>query len=368
MQMFRRLYLGLLSRRWLMAQTLLLIVIGCFTYSTAQARDVIRFEPRSLFVYDINPGATTKYTVSLGYTTHTTVGSIDMQFCIDPTPSEAITPDNPVDHHPCVAPAGLDVSNAVLSDQTGETGYSLQVLSSNHVLLTRTPSVAGNALSTYTLDNIVNPTFMSHSFSIRLADYASTDGSGPVIDLGSVLTQITTPIVIETQVPPLLVFCVAVHVDFNCTTTDGGQYTDMGTLSEEDTLTATSQMGVGTNAHSGYSIQTFGTTLQSGTHVIPALTTPTVSAPGNNQFGMNLTTNTDPQLGQDADGGSTNATVDPNYAIPNEFMYQNGDEVASAPDVSLVRRFTVSYIVNSRANLHPGVYTTTISFVCTGRF
>jgi len=349
--------LGLLSWRWVIAQSLLLVVVGCFAYSTAQARIVIRFEPRSLFVYDINPGATTKYVVTLGYTTQTSVGSLDMQFCIDPIP-----------YDPCVAPTGLDVSNAVLSDQTGETGYALQVLSSNHVLLTRTPGVVSNTLSTYTLDNIVNPTFESHSFSIRLSDYASTDGSGPIIDLGSVLTQITEPIIIETQVPPQLIFCVAGQVSFDCANNSGGNYTDMGSLQPDRTLMATSQMSAGTNASNGYSIQVFGTTMAAGTHVIDALTTPTASAMGNSQFGINLVANNDPLLGLDPDGASTNATVDANYNTPNLFMYQDGDEVAAAPNVSLFRRFTVSYIVNSPANIRPGVYTTTLTYICTGRF
>jgi hypothetical protein len=356
MQMFRRLYLGLLSWRMIMFHTLVLLLCS-FMIFTAQARIVIRFEPRSLFVYDINPGATTKYQVTLGYTTQTSVGSLDMQFCIDPIP-----------YDPCVAPTGLDLTNATLSDQTGETGYSLQLLSSNHVLLTRTPAVAGNTLSTYTLDNVVNPTFESHSFAIRLSDYASTDGSGPIIDLGSVTTQITEPIIIETQVPPILVFCVAAQVSLNCGTTSGGNYADMGNLKPDETLRATSQMAAGTNASNGYTIGIYGTTMQAGSHVINALTTPTASAIGNSQFGINLVANTDPVLGQDPDGAFTNAVVDSGYSQANKFLFNDGDEVASAPAVSLVRRFTVSYIVNSPPDLRPGVYTTTLTYICAGRF
>jgi len=324
---------------------------------TADARVVIRFQDRSLFVYDINPGATTKYTVALTYTTTTTVGSLDMEFCIDPIP-----------YNPCVAPTGLDVSGAVLSDQTGETGYSLNVLSSNHVLLSRTPAVVAQTPSTYTLDNIVNPTFMSHSFSIRLSDYASTDGTGPIIDLGSVLTQITAPIIIETQVPPLMLFCVGLQVSPDCGTVVGPNYTDMGTLDPDQTLTATSQMAAGTNASGGYSIVVYGTTMQAGTKTISPLTTPTASAAGNSQFGINLVKNTSPVMGADPDSASTNAVVMPDYSTPNLFKFQDGEELAGAPNVSLTRRFTVSYIVNSPANLKPGVYTTTLSYICTGRF
>ncbi len=356
MQRLKGLSIWLSPYRLVTLQTLILLLCS-FMIFTADATVVIRFEPRSLFVYDISPGATTKYTVSLGYTTPTTVGSLDMEFCIDPIPND-----------PCVAPAGLDVSGAVLSDQTGETGYSLDVISPNHLLLTRPPTVAGQTLSTYTLDNIVNPTYMAHSFSIRLSDYASTDGTGPIIDLGSVLTQINDPIIIETQVPPQLVFCVAHIVDFSCTGSSGGNLTDLGQLDSGAPLTATSQMWAGTNASGGYDIIVYGTPLQAGTHVVNPLATPTASAPGNNQFGINLTTNTDPPVGADPEGPFVNAVVAPDYSQPNLFKFKDGDVVAAAPNVSLTRRFTVSYLVNVSPNLAPGAYSTTLTYICTGHF
>jgi len=102
--------------------------------------------------------------------------------------------------------------------------------------------------------------------------------------------------------------------------------------------------------------------------VIDALTSPTVSAAGNSQFGINLAANTTPLLGSDPDGASTDTSVDPGYATPNEFMFHDGDEVASASNVSLIKRYTVSYVVNSPPDLRAGVYTTTITYICTGRF
>jgi len=356
MQRLKRLYVGLLPHRLVLAQTVLLLMCA-FVVFTAQATVVIRFSNRSLFVWDINPGATTKYTISLTYTTVTTVGSIDILFCVSPIPSE-----------PCVPPPGLDVSGAVLSDQTGETGYSILFQDTNHIILTRAPGVVGNTPSTYDFDNVVNPTSTSHSFSARLSDYASTDATGTLIDLGSVVSEVTEPIIIETQVPPILIFCVGLQVTQNCDNTTGGNYTDMGNLSPTDTLTAVSQMAAGTNASNGYVITANGTTMEAGSHVINALATPTLSTQGNSQFGLNLAANSTPNIGSDPDGASLNAVVAPNYSIPNQFMFQDGDTVASAPNVSLIRRFTVSYIVNIPPNLRAGVYTTTITYICTGRF
>ena len=356
MQKLKRLYVGLLPHRLVAFQTVVLLLCS-FMIFTANATVVIRFQDRSLLIFDPNPGVTTKYTVSLTYTTPAPVGSLDMLFCINPIPSE-----------PCVMPPGLDLSGAVLSDQTGETGYSLDILSANHLLLTRPPAVVAQTPSTYTLDNIVNPTYMDHSFSIRLESHPNSDGSGPIIDLGSVVTQINEGIYIETQVPPQLVFCVAHMVDMSCQGSSGGNLTDLGQLDAGAPLTATSQMWAGTNASGGYDILVYGTSLQAGTHAITPLITPTISAPGNNQFGLNLVANTDPPVGTDPEGPDINAVVTPDYSQPNMFKFVDGDAVASAPNVSLTRRFTVTYLVNVSPDLAPGAYSTTLTYVCVGHF
>jgi hypothetical protein len=108
--------------------------------------------------------------------------------------------------------------------------------------------------------------------------------------------------------------------------------------------------------------------MAAGSEEITALTHPTLSAPGNSQFGINLIANTEPKIGDDPDGAFANANPTTNYAQSNKYMFHNGDVVAMAPNVSLVRRFTVSYIVNVPSNLKAGVYTTTLTYVCTGKF
>jgi hypothetical protein len=220
----------------------------------------------------------------------------------------------------------------------------------------------------YTFDNIVNPTYSVHSYAIRLADYASADATGQFVNLGSVVTQINDSITLETQVPPLMLLCLAHQVAMNCSTTDNGHYKDFGEISSTDTLTETSQMAVGTNASAGFVITVNGPTLQAGTHVIDAPNIPTNSIPGNNQFGINVVDNSVPDIGADPDGPSNNAIASHNYDQPNLFMYKDGDVIAEAPNVSLQRRFTVSYIVNASPRLRAGVYTTTLTFIATGRF
>jgi hypothetical protein len=332
--------------------TLLVIICG-----VQSASAVTRFENRSLYINNATPGAVSSYTITMNYNTLTSIGSIDMLFCNDPIPTD-----------PCNAPAGLNVSGAALSSQTGETGFSVVPRSANELVLSRPPQVVGTDTSSYTLSNIINSTDTSQSFSIRLSDYASSDASGPLIDLGSVISQITEPITLESQVPPMLIFCLAQQVAQNCSQGSGGNYDDMGDLTPSDTLTASSQMAAGTNASSGYAITVNGPTMSAGSNGITPLNNPTPSIPGKNQFGINLVANDSPTVGSDPDGDSTNTILGSDYGTPDKFAYNNGDVVASAPNVSLVRRYTVSYIVNSAPSLAAGVYTTTLTFICSGRF
>lgn len=318
-----------------------------------------RFTERGLHMNSARPGVTTSYVLSMTYMTPQPVGSVDLLFCYNPIPYE-----------PCVTPAGLDVSSAVLSSQTGETGFAISAQSTNHIVLSRTPTMISGptAASTYTFDGIVNPTDTSQAFSIRLRSHSSVDATGPLIDFGSVRGQVTNDIVIETQVPPMLIFCLAEQVEENCTSTNNNYYTDMGDLSPIATLTAQSQMAVGTNATSGFVITANGDPPAAGTNVINALTIPTVSTQGVNQFGINLVANSLPVVGGDPEGTWANALPSAGYDTPNLYKYISGEEVASSPNVSLMKKFTVSYVLNSSENLRPGVYTTTITFIASGRF
>jgi hypothetical protein len=339
------------------SEAFLALIVAVFVF-VVPAEASTRFQERGLFMTSTTPGVTTDYTVSLRFMTALPVGSLDMLFCIDPIP-----------YNPCVVPAGLDVSGATLTDQSGETGFAIALQSTNHITLSRTSSmISPGDKSSYKFENIVNPTNTNKSFSIRLKSHSSTDATGPQIDFGSVKGQVTTGITIETQVPPMLVFCLAEQVHDNCAGTNDNYYSDMGTLSSESTLTAQSQMAVGTNATAGFSITANGTPMAAGTNVIDSLAAPTESKLGTNQFGINLVANNTPNVGSDPEGTWANALPTSEYSTPNKYKFVSGDEVAYSPNVSLMKKFTISYIVNAREDLRPGVYTTTITYIASGRF
>lgn len=336
----------------------LLLAISLFVMPAAAST---RFLDRSLYINSAVPGATTSYTVSFGYASPVAVGSVDMLFCIDPIP-----------YMPCVAPPGLDVSNATLSSQIGETGFSIDPGShtANHIMLTRSPAAVPTAsgLSSYKFDGVINPTDTNQAFSIRLRSHEAPDATGPLIDFGSVRSQVTDSIMLETQVPPMLIFCLAQEVDYNCTGTNDNYFTDMGQLSPSSTLTAQSQMAVGTNASGGFAITTAGGPPAAGTNVIDGSSVPTESEQGTNQFGINLVANNSPTIGNDPEGVWANAVPSVDYSQPNKYKYIPGDVIAYSPNVSLMKKFTVSYILNSSKGLHPGVYSTTITYIASGRF
>lgn len=344
--------------RFIGPEALLAVALALLMFVTSASAAALRLQDRSLYMNSTSPGETTYYKVSFSYMSALPVGSVDMLFCVDPIP-----------HHACVAPEGLDVSDAELSDQTGEVGFSADVRSANHIVLTRDSATIPSAQeSSYTFDNIKNPTDISQSFSIRLRTHSTNNATGPQIDFGSLKGQVTDGIEIATQVPPMLMFCLAEEVEEDCTGTNETHYRDMGELSADQALATQSQMAVGTNATGGFAITVYGTPMSAGIHTIDSLEQPTESRPGSNQFGINLVANNEPFVGKDPEGTWTNAVVADGYNEPDKFKYVSGDVVAYSPNVSLMKKYTVSYMVNAEPNLKAGVYSTTVTYIASGRF
>ena len=353
-----RVHVAFYKLRTLFSEELIALILVLFVF-VVPAGATTRFENRGLYMESTTPDATTSYVLSLDYMSPEPVGSLDMLFCMSPIP-----------YDPCVPPVGLDVSDAVLSNQSGETGFSILQKTSNHIVITRPPSMitASGSASSYTFDNIKNPTNTDEAFSIRLRSHSTIDATGPLIDFGSVRGQVTRAIVIETQVPPMLIFCVAQQVESDCTDTNGTYYTDMGELGEDLTLTAQSQMAVGTNATNGFAITVNGNPLTAGTNVIDGVPSPSESEQGVNQFGINLVENDGLNVGANPEGTSMTASPTADYGMMDRYTYRTGDVVAASSAVSLMQKFTVSYMVNSSPNLRAGAYTTTINYIASGRF
>jgi len=140
-------------------------------------------------------------------------------------------------------------------------------------------------------------------------------------------------------------------------------YTNTGfNNSTANTLQAT------TNAASGYSITYNGDTLKAndGVDSIDAMAVKAASATGTEQFGINLKDNTTPDTGAEPSGGSGAPKADYNTADQFKYVANATTDLASAIAPSTTTTFTVSYIVNASATTEAGIYSTTVTYICTG--
>lgn len=355
--MFRAIIQNMSSNR-LLFRFGALAVVACLLLALAPAPSASAARPiaRSLRLGDVRPGATTTHEFAFTYPTTTTIGSVVFEYC-----------DSPLIQLPCDAPAGLDVSGVTLQQQTGQTGYTIHTSSTaSKIVLSRIPAAAGTTPSSYLFSDAVNPPGMPTPFYVRIFTHASSDASDPYIDFGAVVNHTTDGIHISSEVPPILNFCVGQQIPGDCDSAEGN-LVDVGLLRPTTTATGTSQMIASTNAEFGLAITVQGITMTSGNYEIPALQTPTENAPGNAQFGINLRDNAQPDIGQDPSGiGSITPLAD--YNIPNRFLFRNGDVVAITANATDLRKLTVSYIINVPPTQHPGIYTTTLTYICTATF
>lgn len=285
------------------------------------------------------------------------VGSVELEYCVnDPLPGT-----------PCTVPSGLDLTNAVLSNQSGEVDFTIHPNSTANRLILSRPAVAPSTPnSIYQLDSVMNPDTRG-SYYVRIQTYSSEDATGVSIEQGGMVFAITRALSISTEVPPYLLLCTGVTITgFDCSSATSFLI-NMGELQTSQTSRGQSEMVVATNAGYGYSITIAGTTLTSGNNVVDALTIPTASSPGVSQYGVNLRANTNPAIGAEPVGAGTGVPIN-GYENPNQFKFNSGDSIITSSTTSTLHKFTVSYITNIDAAQEPGVYATTMSFIALGNF
>lgn len=144
-----------------------------------------------------------------------------------------------------------------------------------------------------------------------------------------------------------------------------------GIFSPSTTAVATSSFQVSDYTSYGYVVGIYGSppTNISG-HSIAAMSTSGTSHTGIEQFGINLVANTSPSsFGSNPNNGQFGSgSAESNYATANNFLYVNGDTVASAPKSSGMTIYTISYIVNVSSLTPGGQYTTGQTIICTGTY
>ncbi|HEU0266628.1 MAG TPA: hypothetical protein VFQ70_03300 [Candidatus Saccharimonadaceae bacterium] len=141
---------------------------------------------------------------------------------------------------------------------------------------------------------------------------------------------------------------------------------DLGTLSTEETATKTMVVKVQNYIGAGYVVQIVGTPPTFDTHVLKALTSPSASRAGHEQFGLNVVKNTLPNVGVDPSSDSSKTVLGAaaaDYDTANLFQYHSGDVVARGTSASGETDYTVSMIVNISNLTPPGHYTSNLQAV-----
>jgi hypothetical protein len=310
--------------------------------------------PRLVQVGSSGQGVTTAYTISFTTATTASIGSIRFQICT--TASGA-----------CTVPAGVVTTSSTLTTQSGATGFSMVNATNGAPYLTRAAvNLNAGTAASYALSTITNPSATNTSYNLHITTFTGNDGVTGPVDTGNVALSTSQPVQLTGVTPEILVFCVGTSIASDCTTI-AGTTIDFGDFSPVATRSGTSVMQAQTNAANGYAITVNGSTLASGVNTIPGLGVQTASSIGNSQFGLNLRANTTPAVGSDVTGagsGTTNAS----YGTANAYRFVTGDSVAQAAVPTNANTYTSSYMVNIGGAQAAGVYTTTLTYICTASF
>ncbi len=314
---------------------------------------------RTIIIGDSKASATTTHRFNLETVDATTIGSIRFQYCSN----------SPLTIDPCVAPAGLNVSGSTITAQSGVTGFSISpATTANELVITRVPGAVAAGPLSYTFDSVVNPSTIDAVNYVRISVYDNVNGTGTILDSGSVVFVVEDLFDIDAYVPPYLTFCVAVTVSLNCSSTSGF-LGDFGEFSTTAPVTETTQMSAATNDSSGYNIFMDGQTLTSGANIIPALATQSGSVAGQSQFGINLRANTVPVAGADPENGvAASGSAAATYNTANQFRFVSGDRIAGSSISTGYNKYTVTYLINVSAAQMPGVYATTLTYTAVASF
>ncbi len=335
---------------------------------------------RSVTLANSAGGAVTTYSATFTLATSgQTLGSVKFEICDSPL-SSASCVNTGNSSNATFTGAGL---GSVTCAACNGGGWTVGSASGNTLYITHTAAaVTGTPTMTVVLNNVTNPSANNKEFYVRVSTYSDTAATTPAYpgtDFGGVALDTAQQITISGTMPESLVFCVGVTVTSDCSTVTGSAV-NLGTFSPAATNTGTSQMAASTNAGSGYAITINGTVPTSGANPIAAMGTQSAnssgcvvsctSTQGVSQFGTNVVANTSPTVGAGVTptGAGYGGAGSGGYSTANAFRFFSGDTVASSPGVSNGQTFENSYLVNVPGSQAAGLYTSTMTYICTATF
>lgn len=148
---------------------------------------------------------------------------------------------------------------------------------------------------------------------------------------------------------------------------------DVGVITSSATKTANATFSVKTYLASGYVVKQTSPGPTNGSYTLAGMTTPAASAPGTEQFGINLRANTNPLTfganpSQSPDVTFSHGQVSADYNTPNQYKYVQDDTIAYSDQSSGQTNYTISYIFNVSNLTAGGTYTLRHVLVATATF
>lgn len=136
---------------------------------------------------------------------------------------------------------------------------------------------------------------------------------------------------------------------------------NLGVLTTEHTATKTVIIRIRNNLSEGYILQLIGDAPKFGGYTLKTSQTPIASAPGTEQFGINVVANTTPLIGaapaQVPGGNGIFGDAMDGYNTPNLFKFVSGDVIAKSTKSEGRTDYTISMIVNISNTTPAGKYT-----------
>lgn len=331
-------------------------LLTAFPFMWTQKAYAAPLTSKSVTIGTSAPSASTNHTFRFTLASVSDVGSIEFEYCSN----------SPFVGTACTAPAGFSAASAALASQTGETGFVISPGSTaNRIVLSRVPVATSAIPVRYSFNNVVNHDTPNSTVYVRVATFASADGTGPRTDEGAVAYSTASAIAVAGYVPPYITFCVGVTVALNCSSSSG-VFLNFGELVTSQPRFLSSQFSVATNDPGGYATFVAGPTMTSGNNTIAALDPPGTSQAGISQFGINLKANSNPAVGAEPTGVGSGA-IAAGYNTSNQFFFKN-QVIAASPVSTEFNAFTVSYLVNVSSAQRPGVYSTTLTYIAVAAF
>lgn len=148
---------------------------------------------------------------------------------------------------------------------------------------------------------------------------------------------------------------------------------NLGVLSTTTTATANGTFAVRAWQSGGYTVVTASDPPKNNNYTLATPGSPTASAVGTEQFGINLAANTSPVTfgavpQQLPDSTFSFGTAEPGYNTANLYKYAKNDVIARAASSTSVTSYTVSYIFNIKPSTAGGTYTFNHILVATGTY